>query len=255
MIRGDNSTDAPVLLAVHKDMPHFICSAVNGDGTVSLSSIGIPSPVSYANVSVISENGHTGFIISEKDKADAFVGKGSDDIHIGDTFRIKNDLLILSEDLISASGLSVAVPTASLLACAEALAQNRPSRNVYLAFTEEGQYDHKQYYPVAAELDVPEAVCVGSVERDALTDECGVIARLWDKSFAADKPLSDKLIACGASPAVLTEGGCAALRVQVNGIPCAQLDIPVRYMGGARECVSLSDAALLTDVILKFCCK
>lgn len=255
IIQGTAPDKTPIMLAVHKDLPHFICSAVNGNGTVSLSPIGIPKADQFANMTIVSQEGHCGFILTEDKGASAFVGDNTEVFRMGERFNIKSKLITFSGNTVSSFGLSSAIPAAVLLTAAETLSKSRPKRDVYLAFTDEGQYDYKQYFPVAMEMNAHEVICIGSVDSNAVDGEDKAFVRLWDRSFAADKRLSDELIACGAAPAVLTEGSCAALRIQVNGIPCAQLDIPVRYINSAHECVKLSGAQKLAEVICTFCRK
>ena len=148
------------------------------------------------------------------------------------------------------------MPILTLTALCEALSKDAPRCTVYAAFLNEGQFAFGQYSAAALKISPSLAVCVGAISASPatkLTIGCGSIVRLADKSFGSDKPLSDSLINAGAVPVVLTEGSCAAAKVQGVGVPSSQLDIPVKHLSTHTEMIDLADIAAASDILKKFC--
>ncbi|MBR5447213.1 MAG: hypothetical protein IKV40_02185 [Clostridia bacterium] len=243
-VRGTDST-SPLMIATHYDLPHFICTGVENE-KVSLVYVGNFKPESTKDLNIISENGACAVIDESEDKFTATVGQGTESINIGDRFYVKD---FPSPDTF---GISALAPDLSLLLTVEKLSASRPCRDVYFAFTAEGQYGFKLYSAAAKKCRATEALCVGVIDAEASP---GVSVRLCDRSFSSDKALSDRLISCGGAPVSIREGKCAASTVQLWGIPSAQLDLPVHDLGKLTESVKEDVISMTSDILAVFCNK
>ncbi len=248
-IKG-TSDKAPLMLATHTDLPHFLCMSVDGE-KVSLQYVGNFKGDKWENCNVVSECGAKGVISEEDDKITATVDVTSDKVSVGDVFFVDSSP-ITEYDSILLHGISTLAPVASLLLTAEKIWSIRPARDVYFAFTAEGQYGYKLYADDARKCDAAEVICIGAVDEEVSET---VAVRLCDRSFSSDKALSDTLVSCGAAPMALRESRCAASTVQLWGIPSAQLDLPVKDIGTIKESLKEPSIHELVRILADFCNK
>lgn len=252
VIRG-GSSEMPLAVVSHYDRPRFRIASAPDGGWVKLAPVGEVKAETYMNCTVVSASGVKGFIGRCGDGVAAYVGDLEEGaLGIGDTLYVYVDPTVLADGTVCSPFCSCAVPAYALASAARRLAGDAPERDVYFILTAEGQYDFKQYFRAVSECGAAYAVCVGAVDESSAGGG-GAWARLCDRSFSSDGELSALLTAAGAAPLVLSEGSCAASTVQRNGIPAAQLDVPVRLLGTARECVKLSDVGDVTEVLVKLC--
>lgn len=252
VIRG-GSSEMPLAVVSHYDRPRFRLASDFEGGWVKLAPVGEVRAQTYMNCAVVSASGVKGFIGKHGDDAAAYVGDVEEGrLRIGETLYVYVEPAVLADGTVCSPFCSCAAPAYALASAARRLAEDAPERDVYFILTAEGQYDFKQYFSAVSECGAAYAVCVGSVDEKE-TGGGGAFARLCDRSFSSDGELSALLTAAGATPLVLSEGSCAASGVQRNGIPAAQLDVPVRLLGTARECVRTEDVGAVADVIVKLC--
>ncbi|MBQ6788944.1 MAG: hypothetical protein IJO81_02015 [Clostridia bacterium] len=247
LVKGERDS-SPLLIATHRDVPHFICTAVEGE-KVFLVHVGNFKCDKWENCDIVSENGVKATIGDSEDKLYGTLKDNEAKVSVGELF-FPDARLAYENGIFTVYGISAYAPAAALLLAAQKMSAHRPTRDVYFAFTAEGQYSYKLYADAAKKCGVSEAVCIGSV--DSKESET-VAVRLCDRSFSSDKVLSDMLISHGATPIAIREGRCAAGTVQVWGIPTAELDVPVREAGSLNESVKECDICAMADIIANFC--
>lgn len=240
--------NTPIMLATHYDLPHFLCTGVEGE-KVFLVHVGNCKGDKWESCTVVSEKGVKAVISDVEDKLSASVDGEAVGVTAGDVFYVDSSVTY-TDGNITSYGISSAAPAAALLLAAEKVSKSRPPRDVYFAFTTEGQYSYKLYANAAKKCGSAEAVCVGAVD---VKESDKTAVRLCDRSFSSDKHLSNRLISVGAVPVAIREGKCAAGTVQVWGIPTAELDLPVSEAGGLNESVKEEDIRNAADILARFC--
>lgn len=240
----------PLILEAHRDLPHFVCTAVEEE-KVFLAHVGNFKGDKWENCCVVSEKGVKATIGEDEEKLYAVIDGDNGEVSSGDVFYVLSSPEY-TDGNIATYGISSTAPAAALLLAAEKVSAHHPLRDVYFAFTAEGQYSYRLYADAAKKCAAEEAVCVGCI--DAKESEMTAV-RLCDRSFSSDKALSDKLIAMGVKPIAIREGRCAAGTVQLWGIPTAELDLPVKDIGSLNESVKEADICTMADILADFCDK
>lgn len=242
-IRSSDHT-SPLMLATHIDLPHFICMGKDND-RFSLHYVGNIGKCELDECPAVSESGVKCTVSTDDSKVAA---TSDEPLAIGELVYV--DTPVAEEDgRICRHGISALAPAAALLLTAEKLSASRPTRDVYFAFTAEGQHSYKLYADAARRCGAAEAVCIGAIDESSSEN---VSVRICDRSFSSDKRLSDKLVASGATPVLLREGRCAASTVQLHGIPTCELDIPVKDAGAAKESVKECHINALAEILTDF---
>lgn len=245
-IKG-TSHQAPLMIATHTDLPHFLCMGTE-DEKVFLQYVGNFKGDKWENCCIVSEKGIQATISQDEEKLFAIIDGENGEVSPGDIFYVLTSPEY-TDGNIATYGISSTAPAAALLLTAEKVSVHRPLRDVYFAFTAEGQYGYKLYSSAAKKCGATEAVCIGCIDEK---ESEKVTVRLCDRSFSSDKKLSDKLISVGAESIAIREGRCASGTVQLWGIPTAELDLPVSHLGKLTENVKESDICSIADILTKF---
>ena len=247
LVKGERGS-SPLLVATHRDLPHFICTAVE-DEKVFLVHVGNFKCDKWENCDIVSENGVKAAIGDCEDKLYATLKDKEAKVTAGELF-FPDARLAFENGIFTVYGISAYAPAAALLLAAQKVSDHRPTRDVYFAFTAEGQYSYKLYADAAKKCGAAEAVCIGAIDS---SESEAVAVRLCDRSFSSDKALSDRLISHGAAPVAIREGRCAAGTVQTWGVPTAELDVPVKDIGALNESVKENDIRAMADILVRLC--
>lgn len=269
-----------VMLSAHMDTPGALALNVSEEGLIYLAPVGDLKVHHLVGQRVVWGSGVVGVIQHEAVDAPkelefrklwCDIGARSREealssVRLGDMCTLVGELQQMGEDLLVGPGLNNRAGCAVLLEVAEHL-QAAPHELAFV-FATQGSVGPRGVAPAAHALQPDAAFVVEMTPSGGLPGGPKLAVRLGegpalklkDASFVAHWRLSELVRSTAKAERIplqteinpdLGRTGAQAVAAAWQGVPTAALDLPARYLGTAREMVSLRDLMAAADLLMK----
>lgn len=300
---SQNASAKKIMIFAHMDEVGFMVRKIEDDGFIKFERVGGPAKITMPG-STVTLNGKSGSVYgcigiksyhfanaAERVNTPAIedlwidIGANSKEqalsmgINVGTPISIKNDPILLANNLVCSKALDDRVGCAALLGIADAIAQQNLQHTVYLVASVQEEFNIRGILPVLNKInpdlsigiditpscDTPDLKHYSDVYvNNGVGITClnyhgrGTLAGLITKStviellenLAIEHSINYKR---EVAPGVITETGY--IQLEHDGIPCGSISIPCRYTHSSSEIASINDInnciELLTALINK----
>ena len=269
---GKDGEKKKIMLISHIDETGFMVTDIDENGFVRFESVGPVNMLSAAYSAVEFENGTHGVIVpasegvpAKQNSASSYVldiGKRSKSsagqrIKTGDIFRLKSEVVRLSEKRIAGRPLGGRIGAAVLAKAAQSLKDYDVFHDIYFVFSVQKEAGCRGAGSAAFSVDPGFAVsadvtcaedCKPSNNPVKLGD--GAAIKVMDKSIVCDPELVGALKGIALENNIryqLEVSACetsdiSAVQRTASGIPCTAISVPLRYPHTSHEEIDLGDA-------------
>lgn len=248
-----------VMFCACLDTPGVIVTSVE-NSNISIAPLGDTDVFSSSLRAVRFENGAVGLLHCEKISQDTKISDFTVEIfdkskmvNLGEKGYFEADFVALSDNIFAGFGLSQKICAATLVQAAKSISTTK--KDVYFVFCTQTSLGFRSS-AAAANTVKPDVVYVLATQKASFGK---LLIRVLDKSFTSDSKLVNMAktameetgveYALSANKELVSQA--PKLQAAEKGCEVCQLDLPVKYHGTCRECVSLDDAFNMSKVILQ----